>query len=488
MTVVFGLGSLLKNRYLTRQVIAAHPVKKIYLVEDRLQSGELLILWEFNCKNTIPIDQLTAQLEQLKQISHAQIRQLKDYWFEEDERLFIIQSYLEGSSYQQIFANYTTSARDIQELFAGILPVLSYLHDQALYNHRITPDNLWRQPETNMPIMANLGITSDIESQLIGDRLPLPLNEQLDTLPIKFASEIDQDLYALAVTAILLLTKQDIPTLFDWNTQTWQWQQWRSIDPNLATILDRMLSPQIATRFKDANAICDLLDSLTIEESNTDLVDWKEETISITVNRERFFQNFRARYYQKLDRLNLFFLFILVTLVITSFMLAFRRPYQIYSNLASKSSLLNYQKFQPARYPQPSLSLKQAIASINQWQKAKQSLLHHPYDRSLAAEILTGKAYETNIKQPNGEESSVEWLENRSAYYVFGLQKIDQVQNFAVRGDRATLQVIITEQRTLYNKYDLPDVNSSGFDTNLVRYDLELDDGRWKIADYQVIN
>jgi serine/threonine protein kinase len=488
MTVVFGLGSLLKNRYLIRQVIAAHPVKKIYLVEDRSSSSELFILWEFNCKNTIPIDRLTAQLEQLKQIAHVQIRQLKDYWFEEEERLFIVQSYLEGSSYQQIFANYTTSARDIQELFAGILPVLSYLHERQLYNHRITPDNLWRQPETNIPILANLGIMSDIEHQLVGDRLPIPLGEQLDTLPIKFASEIDRDLYALAVTAILLLTKQDIPTLFDWNTQTWQWQQWRSIDPNLATILDRMLSPQLKTRFKDADLICEVLNSLTIEECNTDLVDWKDETISIKVSRERFFQNFRARYYRKVEGLNLFFIFILVILVSTSFILAFRRPYRVYTNLAPQRTLANHQKFQLARSSQPSLSLKQAIASIHQWQKAKQFLLHSPYDRTLASEILTGKAYENNIKKPDGSESSVEWLENRSAYYVFGLQKIDRVQNFAVRGDRATIQVIITEQRTLYNKYDLPDVNSSGFDTNLVRYDLQLDDGRWKIADYQVLN
>ncbi|MGL6339241.1 MAG: IMS domain-containing protein, partial [Waterburya sp.] len=39
----------------------------------------------------------------------------------------------------------------------------------------------------------------------------------------------------------------------------------------------------------------------------------------------------------------------------------------------------------------------------------------------------------------------------------------------------------------LYNQYGNIDRNASGFDTRLVRYNLESENGQWKIADYQTI-
>ncbi|MEY3556376.1 MAG: hypothetical protein RLZZ580_2433, partial [Cyanobacteriota bacterium] len=98
-----------------------------------------------------------------------------------------------------------------------------------------------------------------------------------------------------------------------------------------------------------------------------------------------------------------------------------------------------------------------------------------------------GKAYNDKIKSSDGQESSSEWLANNGAYYIYGVQRIDSVNNFTASGDQATVDVVVTEERTLYNSQGKIDQKNSAFTTLLVRYNLENDEGTWKIAQYRTI-
>jgi serine/threonine-protein kinase len=71
--------------------------------------------------------------------------------------------------------------------------------------------------------------------------------------------------------------------------------------------------------------------------------------------------------------------------------------------------------------------------------------------------------------------------------YIYGVQRIDSVNNFTVSGDQATVDVVVTEERTLYNNQGKIDRKNSAFSTSLVRYNLQNDQGRWKIAQYRTI-
>lgn len=132
----------------------------------------------------------------------------------------------------------------------------------------------------------------------------------------------------------------------------------------------------------------------------------------------------------------------------------------------------------------PSFTQEEAVNLLERWQNAKSQIFAYPFNRELGAELLTGKSYYDNIGNPEG---SVAWLQDNASYYTYDLQSIDSVENFAVNEDYATIEVIVTEQRTLYNQYGNIDRNASGFDTRLVRYNLESENGQWKIADYQTI-
>lgn len=126
---------------------------------------------------------------------------------------------------------------------------------------------------------------------------------------------------------------------------------------------------------------------------------------------------------------------------------------------------------------------------IAEWLACKSELFSFPYDRYCGRELLTGTAFQNNVRRNDGEQSSVEWLENNGAYYLFENQQIDEINDFELRGDRATIELIVTEARTLYTAKGNIDENSSGYDQRLVRYDLQFTaEGTWKITDYDTVD
>jgi serine/threonine-protein kinase len=134
-----------------------------------------------------------------------------------------------------------------------------------------------------------------------------------------------------------------------------------------------------------------------------------------------------------------------------------------------------------------SISRSEAVDLIERWLKAKRDIYGPSYQTYLGEELLTGKAYNDKIKRSDGQESSSEWLANNGAYYIYGVQRIDSVNNFTTSGDQATVDVVVTEERTLYNSQGKIDQKNSAFTTSLVRYNLENDEGTWKIANHRTL-
>jgi serine/threonine protein kinase len=134
-----------------------------------------------------------------------------------------------------------------------------------------------------------------------------------------------------------------------------------------------------------------------------------------------------------------------------------------------------------------SIDRDEALNVISKWQEYKRKIMGQSHETNLGSEILTGKAYRDNIDRGDGQDSSSQWLINNNSYYSYGVQQVDSVNNFVANGDRATIDVVVTEQRTLYKADGSIDRKASSFDKRLVRYNLQFDDGVWKIADYNTV-
>ncbi|WP_204103115.1 MULTISPECIES: ARC6/PARC6 family protein [Spirulina sp. CCY15215] len=157
------------------------------------------------------------------------------------------------------------------------------------------------------------------------------------------------------------------------------------------------------------------------------------------------------------------------------------------SSQGNGSTTINIPTSKPSQSQSSSLSKNDAIQLVVNWQKAKQSIFAYPYDSQLGSQLLTGKAYRDNINKP-GDESSREWLQNNGAYYTYQAQEINSVESFNNSGNQAFLEVVATEQRTLCNKGRPSSDNNTSLDKRRVRYDLQNENGSWKIADYKTVN
>lgn len=133
--------------------------------------------------------------------------------------------------------------------------------------------------------------------------------------------------------------------------------------------------------------------------------------------------------------------------------------------------------------PAATLTQQQAVERLNQWLQAKSAIFAPPYNEQLISELTTGEL-KTSLLKADGV---IPWLKENEAYYRFGVQKIDAVNRFVISGNKATIEVTLTEDRTLYQNGRI-EPEYTAFETESVRYSLEFVDGIWKISDYKTIN
>jgi hypothetical protein len=127
-----------------------------------------------------------------------------------------------------------------------------------------------------------------------------------------------------------------------------------------------------------------------------------------------------------------------------------------------------------------SLNKDQALRTVKNWLDSKQKVFAPPWDRTVIKQYATGQLY-SDISKSDG---SVAWLKKYSAYYTFKSYKIDKVVEYSTSGQRPSLKLEITEDRTLHTpKGDDP--SESGISTATLIYFFELEDGIWKIYDYR---
>lgn len=129
------------------------------------------------------------------------------------------------------------------------------------------------------------------------------------------------------------------------------------------------------------------------------------------------------------------------------------------------------------------ISEGEAASLIRNWLQVKSQIFAPPFNRELAGKVTTDVLYR-DITKSGG---SIDWLRNNNAFYRFGVQNVETTGQFASSGDRATIEVIVTEERSLYVN-GRRDETQTGFNSKRVRYSLQLSNGLWKIADYQTLD
>ena len=291
-------GTLIDNRYLIQEMLGQGGLGRTYVAFDTRRFNEPCVLKEFApCGSGAHSLQKSRALfkreaEILYKIHHPQIPNFLAC-FEGDGRLFLVQEYVEGKTYSSILKDYRNqrlrfSEEAVVDWLNKLLPVLEYIHNHGIIHRDISPDNILLPAGQDLPVLIDFGVGQQViardchkldaaddqqESSYVGKmslvgKIGYAPHEQI-RLGICSASS---DLYALGVTAVVLLTCKDPCMLMHQYSLQWQWRLHCDVTPEFGCILDKMLADTPAERYQAAaEVIADLANLGQIEATTLSL-------------------------------------------------------------------------------------------------------------------------------------------------------------------------------------------------------------------------
>lgn len=285
--------SMVVNRYRVQHTLGEGGFGRTYLVVDTQRFDELCVLKEFmprwtagyTAQNARELFQKEAGI--LYHIDHPQIPKFLA-WFEENGRLFLVQEYVNGKTYAAILQERRKQGQlftpvEVAQWLKDLLPVLTYIHHQGIIHRDISPDNVMLPDVQPKPMLIDFGLVKQTITKLQALSSGRAINESQGSFAGKVGyaprEQISMgqcfpcsDLYALGVTALVLLTGREPGELMDPQTFEWQWRDfvptgahWDDQAERLATILNAMLADRPKDRYQTAQEVLTDLQALDAE-------------------------------------------------------------------------------------------------------------------------------------------------------------------------------------------------------------------------------
>lgn len=503
------MPTLLDNRYRIIQTLGAGGFGETFLAEDiHMPSGRRCVIKLLKpVMNNPQVYQLikdrfqreAAILGELGEGNH-QIPRLYAY-FAAGDQFYLVQEWIEGETLAQMVQQQgSLSESSVREILVNLLPVLDYVHHKGIVHRDIKPANVIVRKRDTKPVLIDFGAVKEtmgtivnsegrtISSIVIGTPGFMP-SEQAIGRPL-FSS----DLYSLGLTAIYLLTGKLPQSLnIDRDSGEILWRQYAlNVSASLLAVLDKAIQSHPSDRYTNVQEMLNALQTPVSPIPPT--VPYIPQPV-VSPPPENTYQPSTVPSYPP-EVASLQTAAVSSSQPVPTRTISDSRDWQKAVILGSvigvvilggiflnkTGALSGFLTNRPPNLENPQQAQQEAVALINQWVNGKREIFASPFNRELAAELTTGQLYENTV----GEGGSMAWLENNNAYYQYGVQKVGDVEQFTVDGDRATLEIRVTEERTLYRNGNI-DPNETDFKTRLVRYTLQSVDGKWKILEYKTV-
>ncbi len=177
-----------------------------------------------------------------------------------DRFFYLVQEYIDGQTMEELAQNGSLSSDDVTAMLKEILEVLAFVHENGSIHRDIKPSNIMRHRNGRFYLL-DFGAVKQATKGAAGKStgiysLGFAPPEQMSGGEV-FPSS---DLYALAVTCLLLLTGKQPNELFDAYSNEWNWRPHApGVNSALAAALDRMLLSTPSQRFQSATAVLTVL-------------------------------------------------------------------------------------------------------------------------------------------------------------------------------------------------------------------------------------
>lgn len=269
-----GMPLLLVGRYLTQKLLGQGGFGAAFLARDRYTPAmRPCVVKQFQPSGNLTAAQLlTAQglfereavvLEELGN-AHPQIPDLLAFFDltvtnwpggqRQDKFFYLVQEFIDGQTLEEELAQQGPfSEAAVVEVLREILKVLEFVHTHDSIHRDIKPSNIMRHRNGLLYLLdfgavrqATKGGGSGRSTGIYSTGYAPP--EQMQ------GSEVypSTDLYALAMTCLVLLTGKEPADLYDSYQNTWKWRSYANVSDRLAAVLDRLLLPSPGQRFQSA--------------------------------------------------------------------------------------------------------------------------------------------------------------------------------------------------------------------------------------------
>ncbi|NEQ41423.1 MAG: serine/threonine protein kinase [Okeania sp. SIO3I5] len=281
-------GLILTDRYKIIKQLGHGGFGRTYLAEDNHRFQELCVLKEFapQVHGSYALQKSQELFEReagvLYKLRHPQIpgfREMFRYKLDGEGYLFLVQDYIKGKTYRALLEGHKLQGKlfsevEITKFLLQLLPVLEYIHNLGVIHRDISPDNIILQTSDKLPVLIDFGGVKETATKVASEYAHkggniLPQATKLGKVGYAPDEQMrlgvinnDSDLYALAVTALVLLTGKEPSGLINHQNLTFNWRQEISVSENLGNILDKMLASKPSDRFKNARQVIEALENL----------------------------------------------------------------------------------------------------------------------------------------------------------------------------------------------------------------------------------
>ena len=288
-------GTLIDNRYTIQRLLGQGGLGRTYLAFDTRRFNEPCVLKEFAPSGTgehgleKSRNLFKREAKILHQIDHTQIPKFLAC-FEGDGRLFLVQEYVDGQAYSTLLwerqsRGQAFSEDEIIEWLKKLLPVLEYIHECGIVHRDISPDNIMLPQGKRVPVLIDFGVGKQMS-------VPNPTEmDQSDPDMVSFVGKVSlvgkvgyapreqislgicsssSDLYALGVTAAVLLTGRDPSLLMDQYSLEWKWRDYTRVSDAFAKVLNKMLADTPKNRYQTAKEVLRDLQQFGLPEESVE--------------------------------------------------------------------------------------------------------------------------------------------------------------------------------------------------------------------------
>jgi serine/threonine protein kinase len=256
----FGAAFLARDRYTPAM---RHCVVKLFQPAGDLTPQQLQIaqnLFEREAEVLEELGNQHPQIPDLYAFFELTVPSLKPG--KQDKLFYLVQEYIKGQDLdQEVTEKGKLSEDEVLEVLWQILPVLQFVHSQGSIHRDIKPSNIMRDRKGKL-FLLDFGAVKQVT------KVATPGASSTGIYSIGYAPPEQMsggqvypstDLYALAVTCIILLTGKQPTELYDSFGNQWNWRSFVQVSQRLANILDRMLLPSPVQRFQSAEDVLNAL-------------------------------------------------------------------------------------------------------------------------------------------------------------------------------------------------------------------------------------